>query len=66
MKPQRLKDTFFKRHSLVGKQAHKQLKHNELSSVKKNMQRVMEVEVCKRTITLMVSKFNPGKEGSEV
>jgi len=30
------------------------------------MQRVMEVEVCKGTITLMVSKFNPGKEGSKV
>ena len=50
----------------MGKQAHKQLKHNELSSIKKNMQRVMEVEVCKGTITLMVSKFNPGKEGSKV
>ena len=53
-------------HCLVGKQTHKQLKHNELSSVKKNMQRVMEAESCKGTITLTVSKFNPGKAGSEV
>lgn len=30
------------------------------------MQSVMEVEACKGMITLMVSKFNPGKGGSKV
>lgn len=38
MRPQRLKDTFFKMYHLMVKQTYKQLKHNELCSIKRNMQ----------------------------
>lgn len=50
---QRLKDTFFKMYHLMVKQTHKQLKHNELCSIKRNMQSVMEAEVCKGIIMLI-------------